>query len=829
MKQPGKNSEELLAEYRQKRDFTQTDEPGQSDNKKSGQLVFVVQRHAARRLHYDFRLEMEGVLKSWAVPKGPSLYTGDKRLAVMVEDHPYAYRTFYGTIPKGNYGAGEVAIWDEGFYEPIHRAEGKTDEEVLLEGLEKGSLKIALHGEKLKGEYALVKMHGAKEENNWLLIKHNDAYATDEPYDAENYLPLRGKIDKQGQTSQEITPARKKKPWRSLGKQPKLEEYVKPMLAVTGDEPFNDDDWIFEIKWDGYRAIADVTGDLKLYSRNGLSFLGKYSSIEEGLAAQQHAMILDGEIVAYDASGKPSFQSLQHYAGSSRVTLVYHVFDLLFLNGHSTRDLSLMQRKELLKQALVESHSVKYCDHVFTTGKEFYEIAKKNDLEGIMAKRKKSTYREGVRSEDWVKIKNSPDEEALIVGFTEPRGSRRYFGSLILGKYRDGKLVYAGHVGTGFSDKMLKEIHALLEPLVTDTMPFEEEPSTNMPPTWVKPRLVCTIKFTEITADGLYRHPVFVALREDKSEDELNEEHFNVSKPVPLDVEVEFTNVDKLYWKQEKITKGQLIDYYLSVSSYILPHLKNRAQSLHRFPNGIDGESFYHKNAGKDAPSWVETVTIYSESNDRDIEYIVCNSVETLGYLANLGCIELNPWSNRVEQPGMPDYLIIDLDPSDKNSFKEVIEAARVTKEVLDVAGVTAFCKTSGSTGIHIFVPMGGVYPYDQVKDFAHILMQFVHQRLPKTTSLERTLKKRGPKIYLDCLQNREGQTVASVYSVRPKRGATVSMPIEWDEMTDDLTIQDFTILNALDRIQQKGDLFMPLFSQKTNIAEAIDRLQDFK
>lgn len=816
MKHPKEQHVSSLAEYQKKRDFTRTGEPEHHGGVELGnRLVFVVQRHAARRLHYDFRLEMEGVLKSWAVPKGPSLYSGDKRLAVKVEDHPYAYRTFYGTIPKGNYGAGEVAIWDEGDYEPIDRVRGKTDEEVLLEGLEKESLKVILHGEKLKGEFALVKMHGAKEENAWLLIKHNDAYATDGPYDAENYPPLRRMVEKQ----------KKKKSWRSLGKQPKLSEYVKPMLAVTGDKPFDDEDWIFEIKWDGYRAIADVTGDLQLYSRNGLSFLGKYPSIEEGLTKQQHAMILDGEIVAYDASGNPSFQSLQHYSGSSGVTLIYHVFDVIFLHGHSTRGLSLMERKELLKAALVESNAVKYCDHVEASGKEFYEAAKKNNLEGIMAKRKDSTYRDGVRNEDWVKIKKSPDEEAIIVGFTEPRGSRRYFGSLILGKFQEGTLVYAGHVGTGFSDRKLKEIHALLQPLVTDTMPFDEEPPTNMPPTWVKPRLVCTIKFTEITADGLFRHPVFVTLREDKSAIELEEDDSHAAKPVPSDVQVEFTNVDKLYWKKEKITKGQLIDYYLSVSPYILPHLKGRAQSLHRFPEGIEGNSFYHKNAGKDAPSWVETVTLSSESNDRDIEYIVCNDVETLGYLANLGCIDLNPWSNRVEQPGMPDYLILDLDPSDKNSFMEVIEAAQVTRDVLQAAGVQGYCKTSGSTGIHVFVPMGGVYNYEQVKDFAHILMQFVHKELPKTTSLERSLKKRGHKIYLDYLQNREGQTVASVYSVRPKPSATVSMPIEWDELTPDLSLKDFTLFNALERITKKGDLFLPVLQDKTDIEKALTRL----
>lgn len=833
MRKTANKSAALLADYRKKRDFTKTREPGRGDSSTGDRLRFVVQRHDARRLHYDFRLEMEGVLKSWAVPKGPSLNPSDKRLAVKVEDHPYAYRTFEGTIPKGNYGAGEVSIWDEGYYEPLHRTEGKTDEQVLLEGLAKGSLKLILHGRKLKGEFVLVKMQGTKEENNWLLIKHDDPYATHQPFDAEEHAPLTAAVDA----------PKNKKPWKALAKQEKLSDFIKPMLATSADAPFNSSDWVFEIKWDGYRAIADLTNGLQLYSRNGLSFLGKYPSIEEGLARQKHPMILDGEIVAYNPSGMPHFQSLQHYAETTGVTLIYHVFDLLYLNGHSTRSLNLLERKELLKSALVETPHVKYCDHVEQNGQQFYEAARKNNLEGIMAKKKTSTYRDGARSDEWLKIKNHADEEAVIVGYTQPRGSRKHFGSLILGKYEEGKLIYAGHVGTGFSEKSLKEIYSLLQPLVTEEMPFDKKPTTNMPPTWVKPELVCTVKHSEVTADGLFRHPVFIVLREDKDAYNLREESLGGSRqpdardeenedglPREHDLkEVEFTNTDKLYWKKEKITKGELIDYYLSMSDYLLPHVKDRAQSLHRFPDGIDGDSFYHKNAGKDAPSWVETVTLFSESNSRDIEYIVCNDKETLGYLINLGCIELNPWSNRVDLPGRPDYLIIDLDPSDKNNFGEVIEAAQVTKEILDTAGVTGYCKTSGSTGIHIFVPLGGEYSYEQARDFAHLLMQLVRHRLPNTTSLERSLKKRGPKIYLDYLQNREGQTVASVYSARPKPGATVSMPIEWDELTTDLSIHDFTIHNALERVKKKGDLFLPVLHHKTTIEQAIDQLQQIR
>lgn len=862
-KHPTKTSHEPLEAYKKKRDFAKTTEPVGEAIASKNRLRFVVQRHAARRLHYDFRLEMEGVLKSWAVPKGPSLNPSDKRLAVMVEDHPFSYRTFEGTIPKGNYGAGEVSIWDEGYYEPIAREKdnpgttSKSDEEWLLEGLDKGSLKIVLHGKKLKGEFVLVKMHGAKEENAWLLIKHADEYAVKEPYDAENHSSSSSPSSLVTSPPPTSSSRRSKLNAMTAG-QKKLSRYIKPMLATLGDVPFDSDEWVFEIKWDGYRAIADLREELQFYSRNGLSYLGRYKEIEKGLAQQPHRVVLDGEIVVYDQDGKPDFQKLQHYAENPDVPLVYHVFDLLHLNGHSTENLTLLERKELLKEALAETGSVQFCDHVENSGIGFFDAALDANLEGIMAKKKSSTYHEGARTPEWLKIKNHSTDEAVIAGFTEPRGSRKYFGSLILGKYVDGEFRYAGHVGTGFSEKRLKEIHVLLKPLITKEVPFDEKPATNAPPTWVKPEIVCTVKYSEVTADGLFRLPVFIALREDKEPEEVvtddetlaTDEVENADERVAIeknknaaagkntgksttaredksDLEnVKFTNTDKLYWKKEKITKGALIDYYLSVSDYILPHLKDRAQSLHRFPNGIDGESFYHKNAGEDAPSWVETVHIFSESNNREIEYIVCNDKDTLGYLVNLGCIELNPWSNRVTRPGKPDYLIIDLDPSKENSFRQVVEAAWVTKEVLDACGVTGYCKTSGSTGIHIFVPTGGEYTYDQVRDFAQVLVHFVQQRLPDTTTLERSLRKRGPKIYLDYMQNGEGQTVASTYSARPKRQAPVSMPIEWNELTKDLSIQDFTIHNALDRLSKKGDIFLPVLKEKTNIEKAIEQLQ---
>ncbi len=830
-----------LKEYKKKRDFTKTSEPKGEVSESDGHPVFVVQRHAASRLHYDFRLEMDGVLKSWAVPKGPSLNPADKRLAMMVEDHPFSYRTFEGTIPKGSYGAGEVEIWDEGFYEPMLSEEGKTDNEILTKELKKGSLKIVLHGKKLKGQFALVRMHTSKEDNTWLLIKHNDEYAVQEKYDAENETSSDSKVTELAEkkyknyTKPQVKTRKKRHPAFALSGQEKLSDYIKPMLGTTANKPFDSNEWIFEIKWDGYRAVADLHDKpLQLYSRNGLSFLGKYPVIEDELKKQTHQMILDGEIVAYGEDDKPNFQALQHFDENPDAPLFYHVFDLLFLNGYSTKDLPLIQRKELLKEALVETPHVKFCDHVENEGKAFYNTVLQANLEGMMAKKKSSTYHEGIRSADWIKIKNHNTDEAVIVGYTEPRGSRKYFGSLILAKYHDGELRFAGHAGSGFKDKSLKEIYGLLQRLETNKMPFAKKPTTNTPPTWVIPQLVCTVKYAHLTNDGLFRHPVFIGIREDLEAVHLYEESLNQeissdeesasSTPLP-DPEVKYTNRNKLYWKNEKITKGDLIDYYLSVSDYILPHLKDRAQSLHRFPNGIDGLSFYHKDAGKDAPSWVQTVQIFSESTDKYIEYIVCNNKETLGYLVNLGCIEFNPWNNRIQHPENPDYLIFDLDPSEKNTFKQVIEAARVTKEILDMYEIPGYCKTSGSSGIHIYVPMGAQYTYEQVRDFANIIVQMVQQRLPKTTTLERTLRKRGAKIYLDYLQNRTGQTVASVYSVRPKPGATVSMPIEWNELTPDLSLLDFTIHNTLARLNKLGDIFLPVLGEGVDLEKVLNNI----
>jgi len=621
------------------------------------------------------------------------------------------------------------------------------------------------------------------------------------------------------------------------------------MLAKLSEEAFNDKDWIFEIKWDGYRAIADLSHDVPLfYSRNGISFLSKFEKIALELEKQKHHMILDGEVVAYDEQGKPNFQFLQQIGDNPDAALVYHVFDLLWLNGHSTEELPLIQRKELLKEALTETDRIKYCDHIQEKGIEFFAQMRKMQLEGMIAKRAESVYIENHRTTDWLKIKFSNTEEVIICGFTEPRGSRKSFGALILGKYLNGKLTYCGHTGTGFNNASLKELYQKLQKLVVKVSPFETIPKTNMPVTWTKPELVCEIKYSEITRDGIFRHPVFIGIREDKDLKEIKDSSFTEKskemktktsskktevsekeKEITLDKHlVKLTNQDKIYFPKDGITKGDVIDYYQSVATYILPHLKNRPLSLNRFPNGIEEQSFYQKDAGDHIPDWIKTTQVYSESNDKYIDYIYCNDKATLAYLNNLGCIDLNPWNSSLPDLEHPDYLVLDLDPSSKNTFDEVIETALQVNEVLEAIKVKGYCKTSGSTGIHIYIPMSGKYDFDQVKDFAHILMKQVNEKLPKFTTLERSLQKRdNKKIYLDYLQNRTGQTLASAYSLRPKQGASVSMPLDWDELKPGLRPTDFNINNALDRIKEKGDLFKPVLGKGIDMMKALELLQN--
>jgi len=528
-----------LARYKKKRDFTKTKEPTASKKSSKGELAFVVQRHYATRLHYDFRLEMEGALKSWAVPKGPSMNPNDKRLAMMVEDHPYDYKNFYGTISKGNYGAGQVEIWDEGTYTDIDQSEKKEAEKKLLAGLHKGDLKFILHGKKLKGEFVLVKLRNQKE-NSWLLIKHRDQYAIHTDYNIEKRASL--KVKKQRKTkpannqSDEESDAvtEKSKPASLRSSRIKKTHFIKPMLAKEIDKPFNDSNWIFEIKWDGYRAIAEVkNSDVDLYSRNGLSFNNAYPIVVAELSKMKLNAVLDGEVVVLNEKGVPSFQLLQQYGDNPDWPLVYYVFDVLKWNGKDLTNLSLLERKEKLNKILKNRPAVRYCDHIEERGIAFFQTATKQKLEGIMAKKKDSAYLIGTRTSNWLKIKNQKTDEAIIIGYTAPRRSRKHFGSLLLGHYIKNELKYMGHVGTGFNDKILREVFDRMQPLRVENSPLKQHVKTNSPAIWLKPKLVAAVRFTERTSDGQLRQPAFLGLREDLSAKEVRNNASKEVKTVP--------------------------------------------------------------------------------------------------------------------------------------------------------------------------------------------------------------------------------------------------------------------------------------------------------
>ncbi|MBB1646904.1 MULTISPECIES: DNA ligase D [Sphingobacterium] len=907
-----------LSKYREKRSAGKTPEPfgGRSSGK---ELRFVVQKHDASHLHYDFRLEMNGVLKSWAVPKGPSMDPSIKRLAMMVEDHPYDYRNFEGIIPKGQYGGGTVIVWDEGSYEALAPETNdivKMDKN-LRHQLYSGKLKFRLFGEKLKGEFALVKAYG-RGGNEWLLMKLEDQYATRKDVIAKDKSVLSGKTiaemekspdkvygqpvvkknsisknkSKKSRNAAEIisnqleeVPKKKKAETQKqaynitdlLKKLPKQVFYntVQPMLATLIDKPFDDQNWVYEVKWDGYRALAFMkNGKIELKSRNDKSFNEKFYPVYDTLKSIAINAILDGEIVVLEKNGTANFAALQNWRSEADGDLVYYVFDILWYDGKDLKGLSLLERKAILKEVMPQNDLILLSEHFDTSGVGFLNEAQKLGLEGILAKRKESVYHIHERSADWLKIKANKRQEVVIGGFTKNEGSSKLFSSLLVGLYEGKKLIYTGKVGTGFSAKLQQELMAQFKPLVTKNSPFDDEPDINKssrfrprPPhaavTWLHPNLVCEVSVTEMTGDGVMRHPSFVGMRNDKNakkvileeEQAVNEIIGKQSKEGdgmrknskegssdkknyktmlnPKDKtqvqkvnghELKFTNLDKLFWPDEKITKRDLINYYEQAAPFILPYLKDRPQSMNRYPNGIKEEGFYFKDVTDTAPEWAETYLYQSEADGRDRHYLVGKDEATLLYMANLGCIEMNPWSSTVRKPDNPTFCIIDLDP-DKNTFDQVIETAQLTKQLLDDMGVPSYCKTSGSTGLHIYIPLGNKYNYDQSKEFAHIIVTLIHAELPNYTSLERTVRARKGKMYLDFLQNRPHATIAAAYSVRPKPGATVSMPLHWDEVKKGLKISDFTLFNAIERIHELGDIFKPVLGKGIDLKKVIDTL----
>jgi len=932
-----------LKEYKKKRSFADTPEP-QGGKPSAKTLQFVVQKHDASRLHYDFRLEMDGVLKSWAIPKGPSLNPADKRLAMMVEDHPFDYKDFEGIIPAGNYGAGTVMVWDEGTYEALEPAKkgaasktaraAKTTgngssanstgndspskpamEKLLLKELKDGSLKIRLNGKKLKGEFALVRTQG-RGENSWLLIKHRDQYASETPVTDKDKSVVSNKtleqIEKNPRSRQwqsnrsadtkttskksttQSTPSRSSQTSKFLktsklpktskptlppnaGRKAPMPKDISPMLATLVDKPFDDEGWSYEIKWDGYRALTYLRkGKIELRSRNNKSF-EKYYPVYEAFKDWTFDAVLDGEIIVVDEKGQSNFNALQNWRSEADGDLIYYLFDLLWLDGRDLTGLPLSQRRQLLESIVPKEGIIRYSESFDTSGTEFFAAAQKAGLEGIMAKKTDSVYSPGIRTREWLKIKTVSRQEVVIGGYTRNEDSPKLFSSLLVGVFENGKLVYTGKIGTGFTDKMQKEMMQQFRPLIQKTSPFSTVPDINKPSrfrpeppdakaTWLKPKLVCEVSFREMTGDGVMRHPSFEGMREDKNaKDVVRETPVHVSsslinnpsakttkitgrtkttKPTkstdrktllnPSEEtqtktinghDIQFTNLSKIFWPKEKYTKRDLLNYYYQVAPYILPYMKDRPQSLNRYPNGITGSSFYQKNVLGKVPDWIETFPYHSEGDKEDKEFLVCTDEASLLYMISLGCIEVNPWSSRVKTPDNPDFCIIDLDPGKSTKFDQVIEAAQTTRKVLESAGITSYAKTSGSTGIHVYFPLGAKYDYEHSKEFARVIVQRVHEEIPSYTSLERTVSARKGRMYLDFLQNRPQATIAAVYSVRPKPGATVSTPLDWDEVKKGLKMSDFTIKNVPDRLKATGDLFKSVLGKGIDMEKALDKL----
>lgn len=650
-----------------------------------------------------------------------------------------------------------------------------------------------------------------------------------------------------------------------------MPEILPPMLATLVDKPFDEPRWVYEVKWDGYRAVSVINnGEVNIFSRNAKSFNEKFYPVTDALGSWKINAIVDGEIIVVNDQGLSDFGALQNWRSEADGQLIYYLFDLLWLDDRDLTGLPLAERRQLLETVAPSEGIVKLSRHFEATGTEFFALAEQMDLEGIIAKKADSLYFPGLRSRDWLKIKTEKRQEFVIGGYTVNQDTSKKFSALLVGLYQDGKLHYASSVGTGFSDKLQAELMKKFNAVEIKSCPFTEVPDYNKPSRfrpnpsratvhWLKPVLVAEVSFREMTKDGSLRHPSFKGLREDKCPEEVVREKETATEKLvqenpptvnpklfsapgkkerktllnPTDEtqtrkigghDLKFTNLGKVFWPKDGVTKRDMLNYYYQVAPYMLPYMKDRPQTLNRHPNGIDKPAFYQKDVTGKIPAWLNTFPYHSEADGRDKNFLVCDNEASLLYIASLGCIEMNPWSSRIQSPDNPDWCIIDLDP-DKNSFDQVVEAARVTKNLLDDIEVPSWCKTSGSTGLHIYIPLGAKYTYEDSKEFARAIVKLVHAELPSYTSIERLTSNRKGKMYLDFLQNRPQATLATAYSLRPRPGATVSMPLHWEEVKKGLSIQDFTIRNAVQRLQQEGDIFKGVLGKGINMEKAAKKL----
>ena len=901
----------MLESYESKRDFTRTPEPPPAEGGSArGGLRFVVQKHSARQLHYDFRLEVDGVLKSWAVPKGPSLDPQDKRLARQVEDHPSDYASFEGGIPKGSYGAGEVIVWDAGVYSPdedgrLSFGDRGDAEDRMRRGLEKGKLSVTLRGHKLRGSWTLVRT--ARSPQDWLLIKHRDSHV-DETRDV---------LDDERSVVSGLTVADLKAgrlPERGSGtaapgRPAAFPDGLRPMLARLVGKPFSHPGWIFEPKLDGFRVVAFLrAGEVTLRSRTGTDLTERFPEIVRELAVQpEEELVLDGEVVALDEKGLPDFGLLQRSVDLPRVArmasagepsaIKYYPFDVLHLNGKDLTRLPLQERKALLVQILLPADVIEPVEFVATEGEAFYRAATDMGLEGVVAKRRDSIYEAGARSGSWLKVKRVDSQSFVVGGYTEGSGARAgTFGSLILGYYEDGKLRYAGRAGSGFDQPWLERLGGLLAPLQVDESPFDEEPDLDgRRPTWVRPDLVVEVKFNEWTAQDRLRAPVFVGLMDrvdpktvqreteatgpslglgpdiagdassESAVEDVLDQLSRARKKLILEVgghRISLTNLDKPLWPAldgaRAVTKGDMVRYYTRIGPAILPHLRDRPLTLTRYPDGILAASFYQKHWEHEIPEFVETVRLFSSHNEGDVIYMMVNNLPTLIWLAQLAGIEMHPWMSRVvREPdaehlttdfsgseddikssvlNYPDFIVFDLDPYiysgkekagdepelNRRAFAKTVEVAWGLKGILDELSLSSFLKTSGKTGVHIYVPVVRQYNYRITRKTCETVGRFLMQGRPGDVTMEWTVSKRTGKIFLDHNQNVRGKNMASVYSLRPAPGAPVSTPMTWDEL-DRVYPTDFTIDTVPERVESLGDLWAGVLDAKHDLSRLLE------
>lgn len=918
-----------LTTYQQKRNFKKTSEPSgnkaqkslisKSTNKKGTKLTFVIQKHDASRLHYDFRLEADGRLISWAVPKGPSLSPSQKRLAVHVEDHPLDYASFEGSIPKGEYGGGEVAIWDHGTYF-VEGLEGQTDaamSKAVLKGVASGKLKIIISGERIQGSYSLVQLRNSETDKNWLLIKGDDAYAKDD-LDVTADAPKPARINSAKIISPTKVSAKEVSAKHNASKH-NASKQIQPMLASLATEAFSKNGWIYEPKFDGIRAIAYIfEKQVMLLSRNGMNITAKFPTIVQELQKLKANMIIDGEIVALNDQGVPSFEALQARAllkskgtSASGPTIKYYVFDILQIGSDSLLQTPLKDRLlQLKKNVFVKTNkNVLVVEAYKGDGKQAYAIAINEGMEGIVAKALDSTYSQGKRSPNWLKIKNNHSSEFVICGYSAGAGAREgALGALIIAeRQKNGTLKYAGKVGTGFNTTLLKSLIKQLNSLkVSKAQVVVAKEYTDKTATWVKPELVAEIKYSEKTKQGLLRAPVFMHLREDIDAKQIGEEGIVAADKVPAikmtqlaktekpakpkkslplanldnttsdgliseldaagetlvlsvgDFHVKFSHLNKLLWPKvgkQTITKRDYVRYLLKVSPYLLNHLHDRPFTLIRMPDGITGQRFFQKHQpATSTPDFLETVEYYSDHAQSDGEFLLCNNLATLLWCGQMAGLELHTSHTRVTPDkkltgttgslknvknsfaNYPDYLVLDLDPYlysgkekekeepqlHKKGFEKTCQSALWLKEILDQLKLSAFVKTSGRTGLHIYVPIERNLPYDAVRSCCETLGRHLLAAHPKEITMEWSISKRPGKIFFDHNMNGRGKTLPAPYSLRATAEATASMPISWEEI-EKIYPPDFTMLTVPEILNEKGDIWHDILQHRNDLKKKLN------